>query len=105
MGHDRKSKRYNYGGTFFTGGTRRNNYVCFQCRLTSREGERCPNCQQKLKYAGYKWRVPSKNDDKGWKAYREHVREIRAYRDRNGEGELAWWQISQARSLLTKWKR
>ena len=49
------------------------NYVCFSCRKAYRRmawgggSATCASCQQPCKCIGFRWRVPTKNDDKGWK--------------------------------------
>lgn len=71
----------------------RRNWVCFEHRLARRVAFwhnwdvdnpgsiHCPVDGEPLTYAGYKSRVPKKNDDKGWTALQDWV----AQRD-----ELGW---------------
>lgn len=55
---------------FFPGmwyrGVHRDNHVCVDCRYSSRIGGTCPFCGEQTAYIGDKWRIPKKNDKKGW---------------------------------------
>ena len=56
-------------------------YICINCRFSKRAEAnhglntdfRCPTCHGKLWELEWKWRIPKKNDDKGWKELREKV--------------------------------
>ena len=54
----------------------KNNYVCIDCRVARREvpyklslekGATCHSCGNRMTSIGFRWRVPKKNDTRGWK--------------------------------------
>lgn len=60
-------KRFKFLPGLWFRGVHRNNHVCVDCRYTCRLSGRCPFCRKETVYLGDKWRIPKKNDDKGWK--------------------------------------
>ncbi len=61
-------------------------YICTDCRYSKRADAsyglnhdlRCPECQQPLHELEWRWRIPKKNDEKGWKelSKKVHVEKI-----------------------------
>ena len=56
-------------------------YICIKCRVAKRAPAeyglntdyRCSQCQQELWELEWRWRIPKKTDDKGWKELEEKV--------------------------------
>lgn len=86
---------------------KRANNVCFDCRITSREGWLCRQCRQPMKNMGDRWRVPPAHDDKGWAEYEAHRDELEKYQQWSQSWPctpvVTWWQHNYAKKLLEKW--
>ena len=56
-------------------------YVCFDCRTTDRASadritRNCRQCRKAAAQVHYKFRIPKRNDDKGWADLESRVREF-----------------------------
>lgn len=56
-------------------------YVCFACRTTERVPmaritRRCRKCGARAEHVYYKFRIPRRDDDRGWEMLRVRVREV-----------------------------
>ncbi len=54
------------------------NFVCFKCQISKRyssytSAHRCHACGHQLSFSYYKFRIPTKKDNKGWIDLREKV--------------------------------
>lgn len=54
-------------------------FVCFDCRTTervdtARVSRKCRKCRQPAEYVHYKFRIPKKDDEKGWDSLMARVR-------------------------------
>lgn len=70
-------KRYSYYG--------QNNHVCVKHRYNSKYWGKCPVCQEELTSIGYRWRIPKKNNAKGWKVIAQKVKAIHEWRKANAQ--------------------
>ena len=52
------------------------NYVCIKHKKSSR-GADCPICGEPMVCIGKRWRIPKKNDKKGWKQLEEIVNKLK----------------------------
>jgi len=56
-------------------------YVCFECRTTERVPiarltRDCRICHAPAEHVYYRFRIPTRDDDKGWRELRQRVREV-----------------------------
>ena len=98
-------------------------YVCFDCRTTERVPapritRTCRNCRKRAEHIYYKFKIPRKDDDKGWLELRKKItpfndamktRALRHLRQRQDELERLLRMVppakeQKARDLAAKLK-
>ena len=78
------------------------NYICFECRTAKRADAayglktdyRCSSCQGELCELPWRWRIPKKTDDTGWKKLKKMMSELEAeWLPRRAEEGRERWSI------------
>jgi hypothetical protein len=55
------------------------NNVCFDCRVTFKQGSTCPHCGNHLVEVSHIWRLPKKSDIKGWEKTKQLIFKCNTY--------------------------